>query len=284
MEKIIFTSIPKSGTHLLLRFFDRTGFKQAGPYGEIFFDEQFYDFVKELKSGEYSAWHYHWDGRLAKVIRDIGAKVVFLYRDPRAHICSNLDFIMKTPMHPLFNLFTNHVQTNRERIRILIEGFSENDYSDHSETECSKIVDPAVPSAICGASPLLGGRGPISKKSGGVNALYWLFSNWLAEPNVYRVRFEDIIGSKGGGSTEKQLQVVRELMEFTGIPQGEVSPQKVADFLFDEQSHTFRKGQINSWSEHFTPELHDLFLQESRELLGVWGYEPSYSAKEAKGH
>ena len=283
MEKILFTSIPKSGTHLLLRYFDITGFKHAGPFGGLVFDEKFYDFVQNLQAGEYSAWHYHWSENLASIIRNNGAKVVFLYRDPRARVCSNLHFIMKTPHHRLFNFFTKHLQTDRERIQRLIEGFSDEDYFTHiMKKHNSDELDTIHP---CPSDhPLLvTGKGPLSKHRGGINNVYRLFTRWLDDPDVFSVRFEDIIGPKGGGDGQTQMRVLRELMQFTGVPAvGSLDAETIATQLFHTGATTFRRGSIDAWREDLTPELHDLFLQESRELLELWGYDASLSGYGSK--
>ena len=237
MEKILFTSIPKSGTHLLLRYFDITGFKHAGPFGGLVFDEKFYDFVQNLQAGEYSAWHYFWNEKLVSIIRNIGAKVVFLYRDPRAQVCSYTNFIMRTSAHPFYNLFQSQ-RNDEERIKILFQG--------------------------------------LPHQVQGVAGFYKTHELWLSNPDVYKVRFEDIVGPKGGGSVEKQLQVVRELIDFTGGSKDNLVAKVVAEALFDQNSVTFDKGQIDSWHKYFTPELHDLFMQETGDLLKVWGYNPVF--------
>ncbi|HOW58349.1 MAG TPA: sulfotransferase domain-containing protein [Candidatus Omnitrophota bacterium] len=241
MEKVVFTSIPKTGTHLLLRYFYFINFKQAGPYAVPFFDKKFYDFIRNLKSGEYSVWHYHWSEELAAITRDVGAKVVFLYRDPRAWVSSTLHWIMRSPTNPLHELFANHFKTDQERIEVLIKGSN------------SDAISPPIQS---------------------MNNFWHTYEGWLYEPNVYKVRFEDIIGPRGGGDKETQLRVLGELMQFTGVRNESVTKEEIIDQLFSSEVETFRKGTIDSWREDFTPELHDLFLKEAGELLKVWGYAP----------
>jgi hypothetical protein len=63
-------------------------------------------------------------------------------------------------------------------------------------------------------------------------------------------------------------------MAFTGTPNGASDPQSVADALFSEETTTFRKGEIDSWRDDFTPELHELFLREFGDKLALWGYQP----------
>ncbi len=108
MEKIVFISIPKGGTYVLLRYFDLAGFQRKGPLAEIN-NDSFNQYIEHLKPGEFCVWHYHWSQERSDLVKQIGAKVVFLYRDPRAQVCSNLHYIMDTPQHPLHKMFKEYL-------------------------------------------------------------------------------------------------------------------------------------------------------------------------------
>ena len=127
MNKILYTSIVKCGTHLLLRYFLKAGFKHAGPFNEIGWKESFLEFVRNLKPGEYSGWHFHWTKELSGIVKENGVKVVFLYRDPRAQISAELHFIMQTPGHTWHPYLADHLRSDRERFVRLIQGVPPND-------------------------------------------------------------------------------------------------------------------------------------------------------------
>lgn len=256
MNKILFTGIPKCGTHMLVRYFPKVGFRDGGPFKQIAWHDSFVEFVRNLDPGQFSAWHFHWSQKLSDIVKHNGVKTVFLHRDPRAQISSELHFIMRTPHHRFHDLFTKRLKTDHERMIRLIEGVS---------------VEEWLLCPILGPVPF-----PSDKERylASISMQFGQFEPWFREPNCYSVKFEDVVGPKGGGSRERQLQVVEELMAFTGTPNGASDPQSVADVLFSEKTRTFRKGRIDSWREDFTPELHKLFMVEAGDLLERWGYKP----------
>lgn len=261
-DKVLLTSVPKCGTHLLLRYFPLVGFRRGGPSDEIRWDDSFLNFVRHLEAGYFSSWHYQWSQALSDIVSDNGIKVVFLYRDPRAHLASYMHFILETNDHPWHDYLAGCLRTPAERMRNLIEGFSYDKLPLVQPKGSPKLPlsskDPAVR----------------ARKFGGVRERYLRFENWLREASCFRVRFEDVVGPKGGGSAERQIGVVRRLMAFTGVCNGAADPRDVADALFDTNTVTFRKGRIDSWRDDFTPELRELFLREFGDKLALWGYEP----------
>jgi len=269
MQKIVFVSIPKCGTHLLLRYFDLAGFRHAGPYGQLLYDEP-YEVIDNLGYGDYSAWHYRWSQRFLGHIVAAGAKVVFLYRDPRAYVVSSLHHVLRTRQHLLHKLFVENLPSDQERLLRLIRGFT--------DEELLRFAPPTdkryQPKPEDGKGPFSSFRGHVGVQGTGVNNVYRYYARWLDEPFVFPVRFEDIIGPQGGGSRERQLTVLQDLLAFTGAREGSPDAEALAGMLFSKDAATFRKGQIGSWREEFTPELYEVFLQESRELLELWGYDP----------
>lgn len=263
LQKTVFISVPQCGTHLLLRYFDRAGFRHIGPYNSLVYKASMCDTVKKLEFGDYTAWHYPWSEQIVSHIKEVGAKAVLLFRDPRAQICSRMHFILRLETHPLHNLFAKYLRTNHERMVRLIKGIP-----------AEELQAFTRPIGDWDSLNVEDGKGPLSILRRGVNDNYRYFARWLDEPFVHTVRFEDIIGPQGGGCREKQLSVLRELMDFTGVKVGSPDAETLAGLLFNRDTATFRKGQIDSWKEDFTPELHDIFLEESANLLQLWGYAP----------
>ncbi len=255
----VYTSIPKCGTHLLLNYFPAVGFEFAGPFGEITWNSSFNDYVRELGENRYCAWHYHWTPELSSIVRKKNVRVVFLYRDPRAQVASNMHFIMQTPSHPWYQYLNRYVQTKEERLVRLIKGKPLKEAELLFKGQSS--LEPAHPAA------------PRSSLPGGVNSLYGGFSPWLDEAQCLPVKFEDIIGPRGGGTREQQLETIWQLMEFTGTANASIDPETVADKLFDQDAATFRKGSVDSWHEDFSDEVQRVFMRESGVLLDLFGYQ-----------
>jgi|GEM_PF-5824063 len=96
-------------------------------------------------------------------------------------------------------------------------------------------------------------------------------------PNVMIVRYEDLIGSEGGGNNELQYNTIKKIAEFVGLPLENV------DLAFHyawgpENQHgikTFRHGVMGRWKRQFNKKVIRDFKSHSRwnEFLLEFGYE-----------
>lgn len=95
---------------------------------------------------------------------------------------------------------------------------------------------------------------------------------WMQDPKVLVCRFEDLVGSKGGGSDERQIQTVTDLANHLHLSFSQEEIVRLAENLFGD-TVTFRSGQIGQWREAFTPLNKELFKEKmGQELIGL-GYE-----------
>ena len=99
---------------------------------------------------------------------------------------------------------------------------------------------------------------------------------WVALPNTFVIRFEDLIGEKGQGNEEKQRETISFIASLLNI---HLTPDRldwVVDHLFgipnDRVSWTFRSGQIGDWEEYFQPHHRTLFNQCWGAYLQALGY------------
>lgn len=107
-----------------------------------------------------------------------------------------------------------------------------------------------------------------------VDQLYRSIMPWAQQPYVCTLRFEDLIGPRGGGSQEAQLDTIIRVAHHLGMTLTRVQAQDVADKLFGG-TVTFYEGKIGSWKEYFTPEIKDIFKKNAGQLLIDLGYETS---------
>lgn len=100
---------------------------------------------------------------------------------------------------------------------------------------------------------------------------------WLNEKDVFMIRFEDIIGRKGGGSATKQKKTILKLAQKLEI---KIDAERVAGIvkrLFGKEKNThqfstFKSGQVGSWKKYFNQELIDLFNEKMGLLQIGLGY------------
>jgi hypothetical protein len=98
------------------------------------------------------------------------------------------------------------------------------------------------------------------------------YQGWKDAEGVTVVRFDDIIGSRGGGKTGVQLAVLSSLAERIGW-QGD--PQRLLSAIgqtFNPRAGTFRRGTLDGW-QHDLRDLHGTaHLNQMHRLARRWGY------------
>jgi sulfotransferase 6B1 len=259
MKGVLYTSVPKCGTHLLLRYFDASGVVHAGPYAATKWDDRFLEVVRGLSPGEYTAWHYHWTPELSQLVWERGSRVVFLYRDPRAQIVSNMHWILKTAEHPWHHYLARHLGTAEERLLALIRGVPPDDVRRFFPAD---IVFPDARSH----------HGPRSPRPGGIVSLYGIYLDWLRDPSCLPVRYEDLVGPRGGGDAVRQRETVRRLQLHVEATGKDAEINRIANLLYDPGATTFRNGRADAWRAEMSPAVLAALSAEVRPLFEELGY------------
>ncbi len=102
--------------------------------------------------------------------------------------------------------------------------------------------------------------------------VYEEYLEWDQYPFAYIVRFEDLIGEKGGGSKERQIQEILNIASHIGKPLSFDEACSVASELFGG-TPTFKQGKIQDWKKHFSEENLKTFNRLNGDLLEIIGYE-----------
>lgn len=100
---------------------------------------------------------------------------------------------------------------------------------------------------------------------GDLRDVYWLFKH----PYVCTVRFEELIGPRGGGSREQQIKAVERVLTHLNIDE---DPEALAEKVYNPSAFTFHKGKTGSWREHYSAQQYDLFEKRFGEILNLFGY------------
>jgi hypothetical protein len=100
----------------------------------------------------------------------------------------------------------------------------------------------------------------------------FFYFDWLANnPKSFVIRFEDLIGSQGGGSDQKQIETLIRMMEYLEVEPTDKLLKHVQDNLFGSTG-TFREGKIGAWKKEFSDEQKVLFHEKYSDLLNKLGY------------
>ena len=90
------------------------------------------------------------------------------------------------------------------------------------------------------------------------------------------VRFEDLIGTSGGGSQQQQQATMRSIANYLNIELSKAEIIRLSEKLFFKRSTTFRRGQIGDWQNWFTVKHKRVFKDLVGKSLIEFGYETEY--------
>lgn len=242
-------SMPKAGTHLQERMFALLGYRlssilELGPSsGQDELDPGEVALVakrlRRLRPGCSIRAHAFHFPELERHIIGNDVKTVTIVRDPRDVCVSDAFYVARTPGHRLHAHYRGLDEAGR--IMASIVGVE------------SGELDGAAPSL-------------------GITDHYRRFLLWLEQGPGIVVRFEDLVGPRGAGSDEAQATALGGIVEYLGLDLGAAEIERVRGDIFWEGSSTFRKGQIGSWSDHFTPDHTGVFEASFGDLLQSFGY------------
>jgi len=238
--KIICISIPKSGTHMLERLLclHPSLYRKLLPTIHIKNQEQ-YGGVKQillsLKPSQILITHLHHHPEHEQIIREVGIKSLFMIRDPRDLLVSDMLYIKRRSDHILHDHLST-INDTTECLSQLISGISE--FSQY----------PSIAQRMSN------------------------FHGWLNSDSLL-IRFENLIGTAGGGDDQRQWETLEAIFDHLNLPMQHHELLQLRQSMFSNASPTFRKGQIGGWKEYFTPELKQHFKKFAGQQLIDYGYE-----------
>lgn len=101
---------------------------------------------------------------------------------------------------------------------------------------------------------------------------------WVNEPETFVIRFEDIIGKKGGGNVEIQKKTILKIAQKLNIKIDSKRVKEIVKRLFGKEKNThqfstFKSGQIGTWKKYFNQELIELFNEKMASFQLGLGYD-----------
>jgi hypothetical protein len=241
-------SKPKSGSHLLLQIL--RGFTQILPYKYVATDpvrtiekdgqrktnEEVLKELKRIPRGVIG-WGY-----LEATPENIAFLCqphrinYFVYRDPRDMLVSQVFFA--TDMHEQHGMheFYKSLPDFGERLKIAITGIDQDGLY---------MVN--------------------------VKQRYASVFEWLEQPHVMCIRFEDLVNHRDA-TLNAMLDEVESIGYKISVPRKKAL-SILAGAIQPRKSHTFRSGKTGGWRVHFTDEHKNLFKDVAGDLLVKLGYE-----------
>jgi hypothetical protein len=101
---------------------------------------------------------------------------------------------------------------------------------------------------------------------------YDAYHGWLSAPCVAQLRFEDLVGPRGGGDAARQEEACMTLATLAGFSPQDEKVKSAVQNVFNIQAGTFFKGQVGAWREAFTPAVSRAYERNAGRLAERWGY------------
>lgn len=248
--RVVANSMPKSGTHLLASLLDQLpGMRFAGHL--VAFDDadrhqpsrplQDLDRrLARLRDSHYIGGHLMCDPQVEQRIAASGARLVTILRDPRAVVVSGAHYVQTA----------TQLKGRKDALKL---------FPDHDSVLRALIFGHGQPGDEM-YFPEIGAR-------------YALYAGWAASSTGITVRFEDLIGGRGGGADDVQHAEVARILHHLGYDSSTGSAAELADRLFSEKAITFRAGTIDSWRADLPDDLAKEITTRCAVSMSQLGYE-----------
>lgn len=243
--RVLVASIPKSGTHLIISALRNVQGLRVCPklvLGNVK-THKVIRRIRGLGRSQVLVGHIVYNPEIGAVIAQEQLRLVVMMRDPRGVVASLAPYILHDFVgHRMYDYFTKTLKTSDERIMACIRGVPAQFSSDGRE-----LPDIAT--------------------------VFRTYLDWHAKQGALVCRFEDMVGSQGGGSDQTQFESLARLSDFLELNLSRDELAAVAEKTFSRASLTFRKGEIDGWRQHFTPEHVAAFKEIAGPLLVELNYE-----------
>lgn len=236
--RIVCVTVPKSGTHMLERALCLHPRLYRPVLPTIHSDNierhgGLAALLDGLGPGQILVTHLHYEPGRARLLEGKAARTVFMTRDPRDVAVSRANYLFRERRHVHHRLMASQADS-RARLHLAITG----------------AADAGMPS---------------------IAEVLDRFAGWL-DGSAFRVRFEELVGSAGGGSDTAQRATLAGLYRYLGMDPGPELLERIGGRLFSELSPTFHRGRLGRWRETFDPATRALFLQVTGDRLERYGY------------
>ncbi len=251
--RVLVNSLPKAGTHLVTRLFDehpgidnayvhlrneRFGGGLAG--GEFRPDlARLSALVSTVPEGHFFTAHMPYSTGVSGLLAEQGIRIINVIRDPRDLLLSRLRYVVGLKRHYLHPFITRVEGGDRARLLALLAGCEDAD----AEARFTPY-------------PVLLDR----------------FAGWRTDTNVMTVKFEQLVGERGGGSAQTQTDVLQAMFGFAGLEADLPVCEGIVRNASGSTGPTFRRGQTGAWKDELGAELGAEITERLKQPIEAMGY------------
>lgn len=230
---VVFTP-PKCGTHLLTNILSYMLGRGPLITDKLGSLEDVLQLAKEAKDNNQYLVSHSFTEEMLHVFIDRGYKIFFIVRDPRDQLISMMYWMKKG----YWNEFqASKISDVKEQIEELITG-------EHYGWRCYEGC--------------IGYRLEIIKA--------------LDSEAVHQTSFEALVGSRGNGEHDEQINEIVRIGDFVGVQVSSDFAEEIANHTFGG-TWSFREGKIGSWKTHFQSYQISYYKALYSDLLIQLGYE-----------
>jgi len=242
--KILVNSHPKAGTNLIERLLINTP-RLRRKLGRMLMlwdvenIEAACNKLKSIKAGQFLSSHMVYDEKIFETMKQENIKGIMVIRDVRSKIISHFKYVTYMDVtHKTHNFFRS-LNGDEERINAIIDG---------------------VPNIVASIDEELD-----------------RYSGWLNNPEILVIKFEDLVGEKGGGSKIKQQIALEKIISFLNIPISKEQILIIKSQIFSKNVRTFRSGKINQWDKYLNESQKNKIKTKAGQWLIDNGYEKDHA-------
>jgi len=256
LEKpILQISIPKCGTHLLYKCI------------KTILDIPIYPRDDDEKNNIFANHDRYCQENIIKHAKIKDASKFFIYRDPRDQIISFIFWVNK--------FIKNEERASDFSLKRILDFEANVNVNLSYEAYKDLTFDELILQLILGGCAYYDVTGIYKPnyKTHGINDFYKSYFGWFKHyPDFLIIKFEDLVGAKGGGDDKVQFNTIKKIAQNLGKNLSDEEIQKIANNLFG-RTWTFKDGQIGSWKKYFKPIHKQCFKAVAGQLLIELGYE-----------
>jgi len=256
--RIFINSLPKSGTNLVAKLVESLGYQYSKKSIALSSQIGRYETIKRLTRTAC------WRGSNIAVGLEINASVSsawverYLRHVPEGHYVTghsaysdHLQDILCKNGYKTIQVIRNPYDVILSYAKYFVE--KDNNYYPTYKTLKNLSLDDRV-RLIAEGGKLIGCQHYMRS----IREVLRLQEGWFESPLVLPVKFEDLVGPKGGGSRKKQEETIKDICLYLGIDTKRA--EEIADSIYGG-THTFRSGKIGAARKYLDAELRGLIKE-----------------------